>query len=51
MESPREKAMTLFGRKISANTNFSTRANRLGDKEIAQTLYMTALDRIIGFYE
>ena len=51
MESPREKAITLFGRKISANTNFSTRANRLGNKEIAQTLYMTALEKIIEFYE
>ena len=43
--------MTLFGRKISANTNFSTRANRLGNKEIAQTLYMTALEKIVEFYE
>ncbi len=44
--------ISLFGHKLTADTRFSHDVDfRLENREIAQTLYTTALDRIIAFYE
>lgn len=54
---PFEKPLKLFGRTLLADTRYTPRDDRsridqqLDKKAVADTLYTTALDRIIAFYE
>lgn len=52
MASPYKKAMKLFDRTLLPDTKYTSDVgSKLENRELAQFLYTTALDKIIAFYE